>query len=124
MKQPHQVYRITIDSVPTAEIIEAEFEVVLAQLAAFKPTMQLAGVILEEMVRRISDRISISVEMNTPESGYHQVGQAYLDGGPNSKPAKEAITAGIDIQKDAVHISVPHWLRCPLMYNHNDGGSK
>lgn len=110
MKQPHQVYRITIDSLPTAAKIEAEFEVVLAQIAAFTPTTELTRAIFEEMVTRITRRISFKINEEAVPMGVDgkhgsvmkEIGMTFLDGGENKGGCNCTLVAGIDTQKEGV----------------------
>lgn len=95
MKQPHQVYRLTIDSLPATQKIEAEFEVVLAQLAAFTPTPELLCAIKEEMINRIIRRhINFHISIEPIVIG--------IDG-------KHCMTSGIDIQKNSIGMTIDDW---------------
>ncbi|MBJ9157445.1 hypothetical protein I5467_06300 [Citrobacter sp. FDAARGOS_156] len=83
----NNVYTISIDNVPTAEQVRAEFDTILKELAGFTPTQQLTAAIRDELVTRITRQISFRISAEPKVSGMdgeramtkHEVGVAFLE---------------------------------------------
>lgn len=84
----NNVYTISIDNVPTAEKVQAEFDTILKELADFTPTQQLTAAIRDELITRITRQISFRISAELKVSGMdgegvmtkHEVGLAFLEG--------------------------------------------
>ena len=85
----NNVYSLSIDNVPTAEKVQAEFDTILKELADFTPTQQLTAAIRDELITRITRQISFRISAEPKILGMdgegamtkHEVGVAFIEGG-------------------------------------------
>lgn len=100
-------YKLKITEIPTKEDIKKEFKDIIYWNENWGFPEKISHVIVDELKRKIAERVSFTIEITHPVYGYEQVGSTYLDSGPDSHDAPKAITAGVDTQKDGFYFYVP-----------------